>query len=127
MPAMHDTPLRLIPYDLAAKQPWAQYLSDVSSAPAILSPAEYWDLLHPRAASLDMWQTTYMQALRGENAVTEWAAGSSLRPFLDRLPEEQKEAFRQAYTDAARPHYPRRADGTTLLPFQRLFMVARGA
>ena len=127
MPAMHDTPLRLIPYELAAKQPWAQYLSDVSSAPAILSPAQYWDLLRPRVASLDMWQTTYMQALSGENAVTEWAAGSSLRPFLDRLPEERKQAFRQAYTDAARPHYPRRADGTTLLPFQRLFMVARNA
>ena len=69
-----------------------------------------------------MWQTTYMHALSGENAVAEWAAGSSLRPFLDRLPEERKEAFRQAYTDAARPHYPRRADGTTLLPFQRLFI-----
>ena len=125
MPAMHDTPLRRIPYDLAAKQPWEQYLSDVSSAPAILSPAEYWDLLRPRVASLDMWQTTYMHALSGENAVAEWAAGSSLRPFLDRLPEERKEAFRQAYTDAARPHYPRRADGITLLPFHRLFMVAR--
>jgi trans-aconitate 2-methyltransferase len=68
-----------------------------------------------------------MHALSGENAVAEWAAGSSLRPFLDRLPEERKEAFRRAYTDAARPHYTRGADGTTLLPFQRLFMVARSA
>lgn len=68
-----------------------------------------------------------MHAPSGENAVAEWAAGSSLRPFLDRLPEERKEAFRQAYTDAARPHYPPSADGTTLLPFQRLFMVARSA
>jgi trans-aconitate 2-methyltransferase len=66
-----------------------------------------------------------MHALSGENAVAEWAAGSSLRPFLDRLPAERKEAFRQAYADAARPHYPRRPDGTTLLPFHRLFMVAR--
>jgi trans-aconitate 2-methyltransferase len=72
-----------------------------------------------------MWQTTYMHALNGENAVADWAAGSSLRPFLDRLPEDRKEPFRLAYTAAALPHYPRRADGTTLLPFQRLFMVAR--
>ena len=61
MPAMHDTPLRRIPYDLAAKEPWAEYLSDISSAPAILSPVEYWDLLRPRVASLDIWQTTYMR------------------------------------------------------------------
>jgi trans-aconitate 2-methyltransferase len=66
-----------------------------------------------------------MHALTGERAVMEWASGSSLRPFLDMLPDEQKEAFRQAYSDAARPHYPRRPDGTTLLPFHRLFMVAR--
>jgi hypothetical protein len=68
-----------------------------------------------------------MHALAGENAVLEWASGSSLRPFLDRLPDGQKAAFGQAYSEAVRPHYPRRADGTTLLPFQRLYMVARTA
>jgi trans-aconitate 2-methyltransferase len=125
MPAMHDTPLRRIPYQLAAAKPWAEYLGDVTSAPGIPSPMEYWDLLRPHVASLDLWQTTYMHALSGENAVMEWAAGSSLRPFLDRLPDERKAAFRQAYADATRPHYPQRPDGTTILPFQRLFMVAR--
>jgi trans-aconitate 2-methyltransferase len=125
MPAMHDTPLRQIPYELAQQQPWIEHLRDVTSAPAILSPVEYWDLLRSRVASLDMWQTTYMHALSGENAVMEWASGSSLRAFLDRLPEALKEPFRQAYADAARQHYPRRADGSTLLPFQRLFMVAQ--
>jgi trans-aconitate 2-methyltransferase len=125
MPAMHDTPLRRAPYDVAASGPWAERLRGIASAPAILTPMEYWDMLRPHVASLDMWQTTYMHALAGENAVLEWAAGSSLRPFLDRLPEQQKAAFGQAYADAVRPHYPRRADGTTLLAFHRLFMVAR--
>ena len=97
----------------------------VTSAPGILPAAEYWDLLRPHVASLDLWRTTYMHALSGENAVMEWAAGSSLRAFLDRLPEERRAAFRQAYSDAARSHYPRRADGTTLLAFHRLFIVAR--
>jgi trans-aconitate 2-methyltransferase len=126
MPAMHDTPLRLAPYDIAASGPWAERLRGVASAPGILSAAEYWDVLRPHAAALDMWQTTYMHALAGENAVLEWASGSSLRPFLDKLPDGQA-AFGRAYSEAVRPHYPRRADGTTLLPFQRLFMVARKA
>jgi trans-aconitate 2-methyltransferase len=72
-----------------------------------------------------MWETTFLHVLTGDNAVTEWAAGSSLRPFLDALPPELKQPFRDAYSDALRPHYPRRADGTTLLPFKRLFIVAR--
>jgi trans-aconitate 2-methyltransferase len=125
MPAMHDTPLRRLPYEIAANGPWADCLRGIASAPGIPSAMEYWDMLHPHVALLDMWQTTYLHALAGENAVMEWASGSSLRPFLDMLPDEQKGAFRQAYADATRPHYPRRADGTTLLPFHRLFMVAR--
>src|SRR3984957_20313955 len=127
MPAMHDTPLRLLPYDIAASGPWAERLRGVGSAPGILSATAYWDMLRPHVASRDMWQTTYMHALVGENAVLEWASGSSLRPFLDRLSDEQRAAFGQAYAEAVRPHYPRRADGTTLLPFPRLFMVARKA
>ena len=63
--------------------------------------------------------------LKGEDAVGEWASGSSLRPFLDKLPLEMRPAFRQAYAEAVRPHYPRRSDGTTLLPFRRLFLLAR--
>jgi len=125
MPAMHDMPLRRLPYEIAASGPWAGHLRGVASAPDILSPMEYWDLLRPRVAALDMWQTTYMHALAGENAVMEWATGSSLRPFLDRLPAELREPFRHAYSEATRPHYPRRPDGTTLLTFHRLFIVAR--
>ncbi|MEJ0020925.1 MAG: methyltransferase domain-containing protein [Acetobacteraceae bacterium] len=127
VPAMHEAPLRRVPVGLAAQEPWRAHLGGVVSAPDILSPAEYWDLLRPRVAALDIWQTTYMHALSGENAVLEWASGSSLRPFLDRIPQDRLGEFRRAYADAVRPHYPRRADGTTLLPFQRLFMVARAA
>jgi trans-aconitate methyltransferase len=41
------------------------------------------------------------------------------------LPPDQAAAFRKAYSDALRPHYPRRPGGTTLLPFKRFFFIAR--
>lgn len=125
MPAMHDAPLRRLQAEVAASGPWAAHLTGRASARAILSAGEYWDLLSPHAAALDVWETTYMHALQGEDPVVEWAAGSSLRPFLDQLPPEIAGPFRAAYADALRPHYRKRADGTTLLPFRRLFMVAR--
>ncbi|MCC6717526.1 MAG: hypothetical protein IT555_06550 [Acetobacteraceae bacterium] len=55
----------------------------------------------------------------------QWASGTSLRPFLDPLPEGLRAEFLAAYTAAVAPHYPRRADGTTLLPFRRLFILAQ--
>ena len=125
MPVMQDTPLHRIARELAAADEWAGWLRDVVAVRGTLPLTEYWDLLRPHVASLEMWQTTYMHALRGEHAVLDWASGSSLRPFLERLPEERRAAFRQAYSTAARRAYPPRADGTTILPFHRLFMVAR--
>lgn len=125
MPAMHDAPLRALQPEVAASGPWANALHGIGSARSILAAEVYWDLLRPRAAALDIWQTTYIHALQGEDAVAEWAAGSSLRPFLDALPEDLRAPFRAAYAAALRPHYPRRPDGSTLLPFRRLFIIAR--
>lgn len=125
MPAMHEAPFRRLQHAVAAHGPWAEALRGYASARDILTAVEYWDLLKPRAAALDMWETTYLHALQGEDAVVEWAAGSSLRPFLEPLPPALQAAYRQAYAEALRPHYPRRADGATLLPFRRLFIIAK--
>jgi trans-aconitate 2-methyltransferase len=123
MPAMHAEPLRTLQHEVAANGPWAELLLDIDSALPILEPGDYWDLLKPRAASLDIWETIYLHALTGEDAVVQWAMGSSLRPFLDRLEEPLRTDYVRAYADAVRPAYPHRPDGTTLLPFRRLFMV----
>jgi trans-aconitate 2-methyltransferase len=127
MPNMLATPLHQVSRQLAASGEWSQELGDVIPQPGILSATDYWDILRPQVQSLEMWQTTYMHALQGENAVMEWASGSGLRPYLDRLSDDRKSTFRQAYADAVRSHYPPRADGTTILPFHRLFIVVRMA
>jgi trans-aconitate 2-methyltransferase len=124
MPGMHDAPLRRLIYDVAATGPWAATLAGKETARAILTPAEYWDILRPHCTTLDMWETTYMHALQGEDAAVQWAIGTSVKPILDALPPGLRETYLAAYTAAMAPHYPRRADGTTLLPFRRVFFVA---
>jgi trans-aconitate 2-methyltransferase len=125
MPAMHKEALRRLQPEIAAAGPWAAALHGLASAPDILAPGEYWDILKPHAARLEIWETIYLHALTGPDAVGEWAAGSSLRPFLDPLNGEMRAGFRRAYAAAMAVHYPPRADGTTLLPFRRLFLLAQ--
>lgn len=125
MPYMHDAPLRRLQNEVAARDEWRADFGDVSYARGLMPIELFYDLVRPRVETLDMWETTYLHVLTGENAVTEWAAGSSLRPFLDRLPPDRATVFKAAYAEALRPHYPRRPDGTTLLPFRRFFFVAR--
>ncbi|WP_137127695.1 methyltransferase domain-containing protein [Roseomonas sp. HF4] len=127
MPAMHAAPLRAEQDRIARAGPWAAALAGIASAPAILEPGDYYDLLRPRVAALDLWVTDYIHVLRGEDPVVQWAMGTSLRPYLDALEAPAREGFLAAYRAAMRAAYPPRADGAVLLPFRRMFMVARVA
>ena len=90
----------------------------------VLDPETYFDLLSPDAAALDIWSTEYLQVLAGEDPVFEWVSGTGLRPILNGLAEPDLARFLDAYRPALRDAYPRRADGATLYPFRRLFIVA---
>jgi trans-aconitate 2-methyltransferase len=125
MPAMHNEPVRALQPVVAASGPWSQQLSGVASAPPVLEPAAYYDLLSERVSAIEIWVTQYWHVLRGKDAVAQWAMGTSLRPYLDALQPSDRPEFIAAYSKALRPHYPPRADGTVLLPFRRLFILAR--
>lgn len=124
MPSMHAAPLRAQQDRIAAEGPWAATLSRVTSAPPILTPGDYYDLLRPRVAALDLWITEYVHVLRGEDPVVQWAMGTSLRPYLDALQGAERDGFLDAYRAAMRAAYPPQPDGVVLLPFRRLFILA---
>jgi len=84
----------------------------------------YYDLLVTSTSSLDIWETEYLQVLEGEDAVLEWVKGTGLRPILNGLDGQQRKVFLQEYARRLRQAYPMRADGRTLYPFRRLFLVA---
>ena len=88
------------------------------------SAAWYYELLKPHCGRLDVWRTTYMHPLAGAQAVVEWFKGTALRPYLNRLDADEQAAFLARYLDEISRAYPALADGTVLLPFPRLFLVA---
>ena len=55
----------------------------------------------------------------------DWVRGTALRPVTDALAGAERQAFLAAYGAKLRQAYPRRGDGRTLLPFRRLFIIAR--
>ena len=84
----------------------------------------YYDLFAGRAKSIDIWETEYLQILEGQDAVLEWVKGTGLRPILNGLDDKERGIFLGEYTRRLRATYPVRADGRTLYPFRRLFIVA---
>lgn len=87
-------------------------------------PEVYYGLLAERARSLDIWETEYLQVLEGDDPVLEWVKGTGLRPILNGLDDAEREVFLQEYSRRLRAAYPMRANGQTLYPFRRLFLVA---
>jgi len=113
--------------EAARRGPWRTRLEPLLRPAPVAEPAIYFDLLAPYAARLDMWETEYLQVLDGEHAVKEYTKSTWLSPLLAALDEPERSQFEAAYTEMVDAAYPRRADGRTLFPFRRLFMIATAA
>ncbi|MDI3567749.1 trans-aconitate 2-methyltransferase, partial [Bradyrhizobium sp. Arg816] len=57
-------------------------------------------------------------------AIVEWFKGTGLRPFIEPLDDAERKAFLAQYEEEIAKAYPQYSDGSVLLPFPRLFIVA---
>lgn len=118
-----DEPAHRLARQVAGEAPWAAKTGGVRHPPRH-SAAWYYELLKPHCAALDIWRTTYHHPLAGAAAVVEWFKGTALRPYLDQLDASGQAGFLARYQSLIEAAYPALADGTVLLPFPRLFIVA---
>ncbi|HEX8231735.1 MAG TPA: methyltransferase domain-containing protein [Caulobacteraceae bacterium] len=110
----------------AAEPPWADKLTAVDGTKPV-PPAEDWhSWLAAFCREVDIWTSTYLHILEGDDPIVDWMSGTGLRPYLQALPDkDERLAFTGAYARRLAGLFPRCQDGTTLFPFPRLFVVAR--
>ncbi len=124
MPHNHDQPSHRVIARLSEEAPFKPHLAGKLRHDPVASPDAYWRLLKPLVAKIDVWEIDYLQALVGEDPVLNWTMGTALRPVLDALDDTLRPQFVEKYRDGLRTAYPREADGSTLFPFRRLFILA---
>ncbi len=125
MPRNFAAPSHTLIEAAARAGPWRSKLESLLVPAPVAEPQFYYALLAPLAASLDIWESEYLQALSGEDPVKEWTRGTWLMPFLERLDASERTRFEADYAMRLRAAYPRRADGITLFAFRRLFIVLK--
>lgn len=125
MPRNFAAPSHTCVIDTIEQGPWRARLEPILRRRPVASPRDYWRLLASRVAALDIWEVEYLQVLTGDNAVAEFVKGSWLKQFLDRLEGAQRDAFEADYRRRVAAAYPREANGRTLFPFRRLFILAQ--
>ncbi|UXA20492.1 trans-aconitate 2-methyltransferase [Mycobacterium sp. SMC-4] len=127
VPGNFDAPSHQSVREVAARPRWSKLLAPFAVLPddAVLSAAGYAASLIDVGCEVDAWETTYIHQLTGPDAVLEWITGSALRPIRDSLDDQDWDRFRRELAPLLRRAYPRRADGTTLFSFRRVFVVAQ--
>ncbi|MGZ8364447.1 MAG: methyltransferase domain-containing protein, partial [Caulobacteraceae bacterium] len=129
VPLSHDTAWYDALREVAADPRWRDRLAGVEGTQPVPPPARWSELLSPLCAEADIWTTTYLHVLEGDDPIVDWMSGTGLRPYLQAFREDEaaRAAFLAAYGRRVALDFPRRADGTTLMPFPRLFVMARRA
>lgn len=110
--------------DLAESPRWSALFADQMNWPAVLPMKDYLELLAPKAARVDFWETTYYHILSGADPVLEWVRSTVLRPLLAALPGDDARVQFEADCGAAlKRAYPTLSSGVTPFAFKRLFLI----
>ena len=124
-PARGSTLFRSSILSVARRPRWRDAMSGAGDALTLQAPEYYYDLCTGAGARVDLWETTYYHPLADHDALVAWFETTGMRPFLERLDDEEaRTAFKQDVLEACRSDFPPAADGQVLLAFKRLFFLA---
>jgi trans-aconitate 2-methyltransferase len=127
VPDNFTSPSHLAVRDLRLSPRWADRLGDNADRElAVETPQSYLAALLDAGLVPDVWQTTYLHLLPGDDPVLEWVKGTALRPVLSALAGDAAATgeFLAECGAALRRAYPPGPWGT-VLPFRRIFGIGR--
>ncbi len=90
-----------------------------------LTAEEYYDILSKRYRNITVWETAYYHIVPSYDSVIEWYSGSGLRPYLQRLADNDKPRFLSQLRQKINENYPLMSDNNVILKMPRLFFIAK--
>lgn len=128
MPDNLDEPSHRLMRETAADPRFASHIGDADKLRSRILPVRaYYDLLvqAPGITDVDVWHTVYYHRMADAAAIVQWLRATGLKVFVEALPADLQPLYLAEYERRIAEAYPVQADGSRLLAFPRLFIVAR--
>lgn len=126
MPSNHTHDSHVVARQLAAEEPFRTALNGWNRQVPVLSIEAYAALLfNAGAEDITVFEKVYPHVLANADAIADWTSGTLLVPYMERLPEELRDAFMHQYRRRLRARFP---DSPVFYGFRRtLFAATRPA
>ena len=109
---------------IKAEKIFADKFNDIGENKYVLhSASEYYDMVAKCTNKIEMWITDYCHEMDNNEKILEFLKGAALRPYIDRLNEEEQKLFMDEVMKNLEVEYHYQANGKILFPFKRLFLV----
>jgi trans-aconitate 2-methyltransferase len=123
VPRFDEMPISKIIQRVASKAKWKEAITGCADAFTRYNYQFYYDLISADYQKVEFWQTDYIHVLESQFAIIEWTSSTGMKPYLDRLEDEDKLQFEDEVLSEIKFDYPVQKNGKVLFPFRRLFMV----
>jgi len=126
IPSNHDHPTHTLITETAGESPFRDALDGWTRTSPVLSTEAYASLLYGLGATgITVIEKVYPHVLADADALADWTSGTALAPYFERLPEQLRGPFMEAYRARLRVRFPSKP---VFYPFRRtLFAATRPA
>jgi trans-aconitate 2-methyltransferase len=121
-PSNHDQPPHRLLAEVVGESPFQAALDGWARRSPVLDGETYARLLfEARAVTITVVEKVYPVVLEDAGALLEWARGTALVPYLDRLPEPLRDPFVARYREKLEAAFP---ETPVFYPFTRILLAA---
>jgi trans-aconitate 2-methyltransferase len=122
MPSNHTHATHRLIQTVAATQPFKAALNGWSRETPVLTIDEYAGILYACGGhNITVFEKAYPHVLNDAAALARWTQGTTMVPYMERLPVELKDEFLKEYTSRLQPLF---TGSPVFYPFKRILMYA---
>ncbi|AQX11459.1 trans-aconitate methyltransferase [Elizabethkingia meningoseptica] len=120
IPSNHDHLTHRFIRELASESPYREALNSWVRPLTVLKIEDYGKLFFENGLKeICVFEKIYPHILQNADALYEWTSGTALIPYMEKLPEDLAQQFKEEYVSRLRKAFP---ESPVFYPFKRILM-----